>query len=142
MALRAVLLLKNDTAGLRRAGQRAVGIPVRAVAVRRQRIHVSGKGIQIRAEARFGIAKRLGASAGVEIGVAHQAGAESEIPDLAFKVLDLIKITGPMQRPVAGMAAERNRVAEAFAKLREIPHAAILATVVMATSATDVLLES
>ena len=79
----------------------------------------------------------------MEVGIAHQAGAEREVPDLAFEVLDLVEVAGPMQRSLrdAAVAAEGDGVAQAFAELGEVPDAAVLPAVVVAAGATDVLLE-
>src|SRR6267378_725418 len=67
----------------------------------------------------------------------HRQSSESDL-----KILNLVKIARPMQRPVccATVAPKRDRVAQPLSKLGEIPNSTILPPVVMAARATDVLL--
>src|SRR4030095_3725497 len=99
--------------------------------------------IQVSAQAGLRIAERLGPSAGMEIGIAHQARAEGKIPDLTFEILDFVKVARPMERAVgdAAAATKSNRVAQTFAKLGEVPNATVLSAVIVAGGASDVLLE-
>ena len=59
MAASAVLSAKNVTADKSASGQRAIAIAMRAPIVRGERIDVGGQGVEIRADARFGVAERL-----------------------------------------------------------------------------------
>jgi hypothetical protein len=75
----------------------------------------------------------LAAGASIEVTVRHQSGAASEITDLFFEVLDLIKISRPMGGPLpgAGFAAQVGGIAQTFAHAGEIPDAAIVAAIIV-----------
>ena len=86
-----------------RRGERAVAVRLRALHERRQRLHVGGERIEVRAHAGLRVAERLAARAGVEGRIAHQAGAAGERADLAFEVLHLVEVA----RSSAGSPARR-----------------------------------
>ncbi len=137
----AVLLTKHTLARDGRRGGRAVVVAVRTVRFAAQRSHVSRQRVEIGAHPGFGIAERLIARAGVELRVAHEAGATGKGADLALEVVKLIEVARPVQRALVAMTAQRDRVAQTFAHAGEIPGAAIMTAVVVTGGAGDVFLQ-
>lgn len=97
--------------------------------------HVGRQGIQIRASSKICSSKRwVGSAAGDE------ACPAAESPNLAFEILDFVEVSAPMQSALRhpSVPAEIDCIAQAFAKLREIPCARIMITAEMTTRACNV----
>src|SRR5215210_8007148 len=120
MTLRAVLLLEHFATGKRRGGKCTVLVAIGTVAKRRQRTDIRSEGVEVRAQAGFWIPQRLRTRSGVKVRITHQSSAEGKVAYLAFEVLHLIEIAGPMQWAVsnATAATQRDCIPQAFAELR------------------------
>ena len=120
--------------------ERAVGVAVGAALEGGERAEVGGQRIEVGAEAGLAVAERGVARACVELRVRHQAGAAGKGADLAFEVLHLVEVGAPVHEALrhAGAAGQRRRVAQAFAEVREVPGAAVVAGVAVATGAAHV----
>ena len=136
MAGGAVELLEERLAGDGIGGERAVGISVRAVAGVGERVHIRGQRIEIRAASGIRPAERWMRRAGGD-----EAAACGEDTNLALKVLDLVEVARPVGGAVIGMPFEADVVAQTFAKAGEVPHPSIVAAVVVAGGAGDVLIK-
>ena len=140
VAARAVERLIEGAAGEGVGRERSVGLAVRAFRNGGKRGNVGGERVEVAAEAGLRVAERLGAGAGGEVGIFHQAEPRADATDLAFEVVDLVEVRRPVEPAVggAGAAAEVDGVAEAFAEAGEVPGAAVVRAVEVAGGAAHV----
>src|SRR5688572_9804401 len=89
--------------------ERAVGIAERARIDVLERAHVGRQSVELRTEARFGLAQRLIARAGLQLFVWNEALAIEGISKLVLEVLDLVEIASPVERTVLGTGAAQKR---------------------------------
>src|SRR5262245_66530451 len=104
MAQAAVLRDEHILASLARWCERAIRRSVRARRYRRERTEIRSERIEIRRESGLRIAERLATRSGMEARIAHQSGAEREVADLSFEVLNLVEVAGPVHRAIRDAA--------------------------------------
>src|SRR6185369_11166311 len=90
-------------------------------------------------DASLRVAEREAARARVERGIRHETRAARERANLPFEVLYLVEVLAPVQTTLSRSgAAQVDRVAESLAHSGQVPHAAVLAAIVVAGSAAHV----
>src|SRR6185436_13068496 len=95
---------------------------------------------EVRAQPRLAVTQRRLAGAGVELGVAQEAGAAEGPAHVLLEVLDLVEVAGPVDPPLAGAAPaqQADGPPQALAPVGEVPDAPVLAAVEVTARAGEI----